>query len=102
MFGEHHPLSPKVGPVKIIWGLSFTQILAIGVGASLSYKLARIIPPLPVGNLLLAHIHHMAPLAAAVVLTMARERKTGLNLAVYLAYLIAFKLRRKVFVWRRS
>lgn len=101
MFGEHHPLTPKAGPAKVAWGLSLTHLLVLGIGAGLSYRLARIVPPLPFKNFVLAHVHHFVPLGAAALLLFAREGKTGLNLAVYLAYLVAYKVRRKVYIWRR-
>lgn len=100
MFGEHHPLAPKEGAAKVAWGLSLTQLLVLGFGAGLSYRLARIVPPLPFENFVFAHIHHALPLGIAALLLFARERKTGLNLAVYLSRLAAYKARRKIYTWR--
>jgi len=100
MFGEHHPLTPKSAPARVAWGLSLTQLLVLGFGAGLSYRLARVVPPLPFENFFLAHVHHLLPLGIAALLLFAREGKTGLNLAVYLAYLAAYKARRKIYTWR--
>lgn len=101
MYGEQHPLVQKTGPTRIVWGLSLVQLLALGAGGILSYRLAQVIPPLPFKNFVVAHVHHLIPLGLAAFLCFAREAKTGLNLAAYLLYLLAFKLRPRTFIWRR-
>lgn len=101
MYGEHHPLTPPASPAKVAWGLNVTQLLVLGIGAGLSYRLAHVIPPLPVKNFFFAHVHHFIPLGVTALLLFAREGKTGMNLAAYLASLAAYKFRRKTFVWRR-
>lgn len=101
MFGEHHPLTRKTGPAKIAWGLSLPQLLALLAGGYLSYRLSQITPALPVRNFVFAHAHHLVPLGLAALLTFARHGGTGMNFAVYLFYLVAYRFRRKTFIWRR-
>ena len=101
MFGEQHELPMRPGPARVVWGLSLTQTAALFAGALLSWRFAGLVPPLPFKNFLLAHAHHLLPLAAAAVLCFAKEGRTGLNLAVYLFYLAAFRFRRRDYPWRR-
>lgn len=101
MLGQHHPLSRRTGPAKIAWGLSLPQLLALLTGGWLSFRLSQIVPALPLDSFALAHLHHLAPLALAALLVFARHGGTGLNYAVYLAHIVAYRLRRKTFEWRR-
>ncbi len=101
MFGHHHPLTRSTGPTKIAWGLSLSQILALLTGGYLSFRLSQVVPALPFGNFVLAHLHHLLPLGVITLLAFGRHGKTGLNYAVYLYYVAAYRLRRKKYTWRR-
>mgnify|MGYP000518946045 CR=1 FL=1 len=101
MYGQHHPLAQRTGPTKIAWGLSLPQILTLLAGGCLSYRLSQIVPALPFKNIVFAHLHHLIPLGLAALFIFARHGRTGLNFAVYLYYMTAYRLRRKTFVWRR-
>lgn len=103
MYGQHHPLTKKPAPPKVVWGLNFPQIVAILIGGKLSYDFAKLVPPLPVKNPIFAHVHHLLPLGALLALLYVREEKTGLLLYQYVYHLVKFKLKRdKTFVWKRS
>lgn len=101
MFGQHHPLTQKTGPAKVAWGLSLPQVLALLTGGYLSFRLSQIIPALPLDSLVFAHLHHLTPLGLIALLAFARHGRTGLNYAVYIAYIVAYRLRRKEYPWRR-
>lgn len=101
MFGQYHPLTEKTGPARIAWGLSLTQILALLFGAQLSYKMFQYVPPLPMGNMVLARAHCLIPLGVIVLLVFAREGRTGMNYGEYLFRLLSYKFRKKTYAWRR-
>jgi hypothetical protein len=102
MYGEQHPLMEKPGFSKIVWGLTFPQLIAILIGGKLSFELSKIIPAIPVNNIVLSHIHHLIPLAITLILLYAREQKTGLLLYKYMYHRIKFKLKQnRTFVWKR-
>ena len=77
MYGQQHPLMEKPGYSKVVWGLTFPQLIAILIGGKLSYEFSRIVPALPVKNVVIAHIHHLIPLAITLALLYAREQKTA-------------------------
>jgi hypothetical protein len=102
MYGQQHPLMEKPGYSKVVWGLTFPQLIAILIGGKLSYEFSRIVPALPVKNAVIAHIHHLIPLAITLALLYAREQKTGLLLYQYIYHWLRFKLKQnRVFTWKR-
>ncbi len=103
MYGEYHLLTKKPSPPKVVWGLSFPQVVAFLVGGKLSWEFAKLVPPLPLENPVLAHAHHLLPLAFVLALLYVREEKTGLPLYKYAYYWLRFRLRRgRTFVWKRG
>lgn len=103
MYGYFHSLKQKPQASKFVWGLTFVQLIALGIGGKLSMMLAEIIPPLPINNIALAHIHHLVPLGVSMSLVFMKEAKTGLPLPKYLYSLAKYRLfRRKTYVWRKK
>ncbi|RYD07198.1 hypothetical protein N752_01030 [Desulforamulus aquiferis] len=103
MYGYYHSLKQKPQSNNIVWGLTFIQLVALGVGVKLSLMLAEIIPPLPINNITLSHIHHLIPLGISMSLVFMKQSKTGLPLPKYLFSLAKYRLyRRKVYVWRKK
>ncbi len=101
MFGEHHPLSKPTGPPRVWKSFSLFDLSAIFLGAGLSWKLAELVPAIPVKNLVLAHLHHLTPLFLIALAFFVRHEPTGLKMGQYAMYWLAFKSRNKTFVWRR-
>jgi len=102
MFGYQHNLAPKPVETRIALGLTWQKLLALLVGGKLTYEFAKIVPPLPFENFVIAHIHHLIPLVLVMAFALITDRKTGLSLPQYLWYWINFKTRKKVFIWRRG
>lgn len=102
MYGHQHPLMERPGNSKVVWGLTFPQLIAILIGGKLSFDFSKIVPALPVKNVVIAHMHHLLPLAIALILLYAREQKTGLLLYQYVCNWIKFKLKKnRTFDWKR-
>jgi hypothetical protein len=101
VFGYDHPLSKKPKPGKIIFGLSFYQLIVVLLGAKLSWQMSTVIPAIPVKNFTIAHIHHLIPFGLTVMAVFTKQSKTGLPIAVYFYYWVLFKMRKRTYVWRR-
>ncbi len=102
MYGQQHPLMEKPGYSKVVWGLTFPQLIAILIGGKLSYEFAKVVPAIPINNVVIAHVHHLIPLALTLILLYTREQKTGLLLYQYIFCWIKFKLKQnRIFVWKR-
>lgn len=102
MYGQQHPLMGKPAVSKVVWGLTFPQLIAIMIGGKLSYEFSKIVPALPVKNVIIAHVHHLIPLAFTLILLYAREQKTGLLLYQYIYHWIKFKLKQnRTYLWKR-
>jgi hypothetical protein len=102
MYGQQHPIMERSGASKVVWGLTFYQLAALLLGGKLSFEFSKVVPALPVNNVVIAHIHHLLPLAAVLILFYAREQKTGLLLYQYAYHWICFKLKQnRVFTWKR-
>jgi len=92
----------KVSPVKFIFGLTFSQLLAVLAAGKLSYELAGLVPDLPVDNFLIRHLHQGIPLYLAGVLVFLEDNVTGRVMALSLWDRLAARLRRRVFMYRRE
>ncbi|HBT19959.1 MAG TPA: hypothetical protein DEA47_01090 [Peptococcaceae bacterium] len=102
MYGQQHPLTKKAGSPKLVWNFTFSQMVAILIGAKLSWEFSKIVPALPLKNPVFAHIHHLIPLGAALILLYGREQKTGLLLYRYIYFWIKYRLKSpKVIVWKK-
>lgn len=102
MYGDRHALMQKTSPVKFIFGLTFTQLLAILAGGKLSYELVKVIPALPVDNLFFRHIHHGIPLYVTGALIFLEDNVTGRVMALSLFDRLAARFRRRVFPYSRE
>ncbi|MCL6561178.1 MAG: hypothetical protein K6U74_20800, partial [Firmicutes bacterium] len=89
------------GAPKILYGLTLTQVIALAVGAKLSYEFSQVVPALPFKNFVFAHVHHLVPLALMYLLVSARESKTNLYLWQYVYQWLNLRFRNKIFVWKR-
>ncbi len=102
MYGDRHPLVRKTGPEKFIFGLTLTQLLAVLAGGKLSYELAGVVPPLPVDNFFLRHIHQGIPLYITAALVFFEDGVTGRVMAASLYDRLSARLRKRVFLYRRE
>lgn len=102
MYGHQHSLVQKPSPSKIAFGLTLPKLISLLIGAKLSYDFSQAVPALPVKNFIIAHIHHFIPLVLCASFAFVNHSKTGLPLPLYLWNLAKFKLRRRVFLWRKG
>ncbi len=102
MYGDRHPIMQKTSPVKFIFGLTFTQLLAVLAGGKLSHQLAGVLPDLPVDSFLFKHVHQGIPLYIAAALVFLEDSVTGRVMALSLRDRLAARFRRRVFLYRRE
>ncbi|MCL6612438.1 MAG: hypothetical protein K6T66_12930 [Peptococcaceae bacterium] len=102
MYGDRHPLTRKTSPDKFIFGLTFTQLLAVLIGGKLSCELAGVVPALPIDNFLLRHVHQGIPLYLAGALVFLEDSVTGRVAALSLFDRLSARFRRRVFLYRRE
>ncbi|MFZ5632117.1 MAG: hypothetical protein ACOY40_04655 [Bacillota bacterium] len=102
MYGDRHPLVQRTNPVSFIFGITFTQLLAVLAAGKLSYELAGVIPALPVDNFFFRHIHHGIPLYITAGLIFIEDNVTGRIMAFSLFDKLSARFRRRAFLYSRE
>ncbi|MCL6478406.1 MAG: hypothetical protein K6T65_08310 [Peptococcaceae bacterium] len=102
MYGDRHSLVQRTSPVSFIFGLTFTQLLAVLAAGKLSYALAGVVPALPVDNFLFRHIHHGIPLYLVAGLVFIEDNVTGRVMAFSLYDKFLARCRRRAFLYSRE
>lgn len=102
MYGDRHPLVQKTSPVSFIFGITFSQLLAVLVGGKLSYEMAGVVPALPLDNFLLRHLHQGIPLFITAGLIFLEDNVTGRLMAFSLYDKLTARFRRRVYLYCRE
>lgn len=82
--------------------MTLTQLVAVLAGGKISYELAGVVPPLPVDNFILSHLHQGIPLYITAALVFLEDNVTGRVMAASLYDRVASRLKRRVFAYGRK
>ncbi|MNB79171.1 hypothetical protein D3C81_1087240 [compost metagenome] len=105
MWGQYHPV-PYKSKIKETFlrvfgiNLSLDQTLWWAAGAFLSYRFAKLVPP--IGNdWLYSRLHQFIPFALCLYLCYGKHQKTGLPIWRYYRLIIGLRLRQRRFTYRK-
>jgi hypothetical protein len=101
-FGSYHSLPPDPPKEKYAFGLGLVELGWMLAGVILSYKLFKIVPPLPVKNFLFTKIHALLPLFITAFFAFGKLPQTGLSISEEIVNMIEFKLRNRTLLYRRG
>ena len=82
--------------------LSLGEAGWMGLGVTVSYKLAKTVPPISFLPFPLGYVHYVAPLIVTYFFSKAKHPSTRIPLWKYIARWVAIRRRPRVFYYRRS
>jgi hypothetical protein len=96
MYGNQHPITFKREKgEKIVFGLSFKELFWWGLGIWLCTRMYKLVPPLPIDNIIAKYMHYLLPLMFCLFIGYTEERKTGLTISKYIQYYIRERKRKR-------
>lgn len=102
MYGEYHEVPYKSNVQEAIIGpFSWSQLLWLTPGVIGSYKLATLVPKLPIDSFLFSRIHWITPIIISLMFAFFKDPKTNLSLFGLITTKIRLRVRNRTFYYRR-